>query len=447
MNFNKTTVATVVILIAAALIFALAMIIRSQSGANSENQTQQSEGTHSSESTGNGGTPAVSDTSSSQNSTSSVISEPTSSSSSSSEFSQPEDSSSEPPQTEETSENSEPQWTESAADGERYVNTDGIYSRIYAIQDSETVKQYGINDKVTVVAITDTDYYKLEDGTFIHSDYLSEEEVTLWTETEASGEYYVNSDGIYSRVSAVQGSDTVKQYDLNDKVTVIAKTDTDYFKLEDGTFIHADFLSEEEIKSDPGSELPDYTSQTVNGYTIERVNGITYVDGIMIANKTYTLPRDFAPGTQPDAYDAFLEMQSAAAEDGISLYIVSGFRSYDDQDSIYARYVNSDGREAADTYSSRPGHSDHQTGYTFDLNSLEQSFEDTPEGIWLAENCASFGFIIRYPKGKDAYTGYMFEPWHVRYIGVEKAEAITASGLSLEEYYGITSDYSLCEDE
>ncbi len=435
MNTKKTIVAIVVILAAAALMFILAMIIRGKSDTGTNNR--QSESTHSSESTVNGGTPAVSDTSSSQSSTSSVISEPISASSSSSEFSQPK----------ESSDVSASQWTETAADGERYVNTDGIYSRIYAIQDSDAVKQYSLNDKVTVVAKTDTDYFKLEDGTFIHSDYLSENEVIRWTESEASGEYYVNADNVYSRIGAIQGSDTVNQYGINDKVTVTAITDTDYFKLEDGTFIHSDYLSEEEIKIDLESNLPDYASTTANGYTIERICGITYVDGVMIANKTYTLPRDYDPGIQPDAYDAFWEMQSAAEADGISLYIVSGYRSYYDQDAIYARYVDSDGRDAADTYSSRPGHSDHQTGYTFDLNSLEQSFENTPEGIWLAENCARFGFIIRYPKGKDAYTGYMFEPWHVRYIGREKAEAVTASGLSLEEYYGITSDYALCTDE
>lgn len=435
MNTKKTIVAIVVILAAAALMFILAMIIRGKSGTGTNNR--QSESTYSSESTVNGGTPAVSDTSSSQSSTSSVISEPISASSSSSEFSQPK----------ESSDVSASQWTETAADGERYLNTDGIYSRIYAIQDSDAVKQYSLNDKVTVVAKTDTDYFKLEDGTFIHSDYLSENEVILWTESEASGEYYVNADNVYSRISAIQGSDAVNQYGINDKVTVTAITDTDYFKLEDGTFIHSDYLSEEEIKIDLESNLPDYASTTANGYTIERISGITYVDGVMIANKTYTLPIDYDPGIQPDAYDAFWEMQSAAEADGISLYIVSGYRSYYDQDTIYARYVDSDGRDAADTYSSRPGHSDHQTGYTFDLNSLDQSFENTPEGIWLAENCARFGFIIRYPKGKDAYTGYMFEPWHVRYIGREKAEAVTASGLSLEEYYGITSDYALCTDE
>lgn len=277
----------------------------------------------------------------------------------------------------------------------------------------------------------------------------SENETTIesdtpeWEETEISGERYVSEDLIYSRISAIQGSEKIKQYRLNDKVTVTAITDTDYYKLSDGTFIHKDYLSENETVYN--TEKPeDYSSVTKNGYVIERIDGITYVDGIMIANKTYTLPADYDPGIKKEAADALAEMQNAAAAEGLTLFTVSGYRSYSSQEAIYAGWVSRDGAEQADTYSSRAGHSDHQTGYTFDLNSLDQSFADTREGIWLAEHCAEFGFIIRYPEGKELYTGYIYEPWHVRYIGREKAQIITESGLSLEEYYGITSDYADC---
>ena len=264
-----------------------------------------------------------------------------------------------------------------------------------------------------------------------------------WIETEEIGELYVNTDHIYSRIIAIQGSERVRQYTLNEKVAVIAKTDTNYYKLKDGTYIHADYLSESGIayNSENGA---DYTSLTENGYVIERINGITYVDGIMIANKTYTLPADYDPGVKKEAAEALAEMQNASAAEGLSLYIVSGYRSYYTQKTVYSGWVDRDGTEKADTYSSRAGHSDHQTGYTFDLNSLDQSFADTREGIWLAEHCAEFGFIIRYPKDKEMYTGYVYEPWHVRYIGKEKAKIITESGLSLEEYYGFTSDYDVC---
>lgn len=270
-----------------------------------------------------------------------------------------------------------------------------------------------------------------------------ESDTPEWEETAISGERYVSEDFIYSRISAIQGSERIKQYRQNDKVTVTAITDTDYYKLSDGTFIHKDYLSENEtVNNTENSE--DYSSVTKNGYVIERIDGITYVDGIMIANKTYTLPAGYDPGIKKEAADALAEMQNAAAAEGLSLFVVSGYRSYYSQEAVYAGWVSRDGAEQADTYSSRAGHSDHQTGYTFDLNSLDQSFAYTREGIWLAEHCAEFGFIIRYPEGKELYTGYIYEPWHIRYIGKEKARIITESGLSLEEYYGITSDYADC---
>ena len=191
----------------------------------------------------------------------------------------------------------------------------------------------------------------------------------------------------------------------------------------------------------PASSTPAPAPEYSGSHKMVVIDGITYFDGVMIANKTYTLPASYNPGVQPEAMDAFYDMQAAAAADGISLWILSSFRSYEDQDVIYNRYVAQDGRDAADTYSSRPGHSDHQTGYTFDLNSLEQDFQYDPAGQWLDKNCYKYGFIIRYPKGKESSTGYMYEPWHVRYIGVDLATKVTQSGLSLEEYFGITSQY------
>ncbi|MDY5860068.1 MAG: M15 family metallopeptidase, partial [Eubacteriales bacterium] len=139
---------------------------------------------------------------------------------------------------------------------------------------------------------------------------------------------------------------------------------------------------------------------------------------------------------------AFKEMQSAAAKDGITLTIVSGFRSYTRQQTLYNNYVARDGKEAADRYSARPGYSEHQSGLAMDLNSVDDSFAYTKEAKWIAENCARFGFIVRYPEGKEAITGYIYEPWHVRYLGVDLAESITASGLTFEEYFGITSVYA-----
>ena len=163
----------------------------------------------------------------------------------------------------------------------------------------------------------------------------------------------------------------------------------------------------------------------------------------MIVNKTYSLPKTYNPGGLTDEFmDAFYEMQSAASLDGISLFVASGFRDYDYQVDLYNAYVKKDGKEAADTYSARPGYSEHQTGLAADINAADSSFEDTPEAIWLDKNCYKYGFIIRFPKGKEAYTGYTYEPWHLRYVGKDIAKKIhDAGGISLEEYYNFTSTY------
>ena len=169
---------------------------------------------------------------------------------------------------------------------------------------------------------------------------------------------------------------------------------------------------------------------------------ITYIDGILVVNKTYALPADYNPGVDPTAQSAFDKMQADAAELGLNIYISSGFRSYDYQAGLYQRYVNRSGQAEADRYSARPGHSEHQTGLAFDLNSITDEFKDTAEGKWVTENCQNYGFIIRYPEGKEDITGYIYEPWHIRYLGIETAQAVYESGLTLEEYLGITSKYS-----
>lgn len=169
---------------------------------------------------------------------------------------------------------------------------------------------------------------------------------------------------------------------------------------------------------------------------------LTYIDGILIANKTYALPPDYAPGVDPDAQAAFDKMQSAAAAEGLNIYISSGYRSYDYQSGLYERYVERSGKAEADRYSARPGHSEHQTGLAFDLNTIDITFADTAEYDWLKVHCAEYGFIIRYPENGESITGYMYEPWHIRYLGTETAQKVYESGLTLEEYLGIDSKYS-----
>ena len=176
---------------------------------------------------------------------------------------------------------------------------------------------------------------------------------------------------------------------------------------------------------------------------IEVIDGVTYVQGVLIANKTYPLPASYNPGCiLPEAQAAFDKMAADAAAEGLSFTIVSGFRSYDFQKQLYTNYCNRDGKEAADRYSARAGHSEHQTGLAMDINCAGSAFNDTPEAKWIAANCWKYGFILRYPKDKEDVTGYMYESWHVRYLGEEWAKKIYDSGLTLEEYFNIDSKYA-----
>lgn len=170
-------------------------------------------------------------------------------------------------------------------------------------------------------------------------------------------------------------------------------------------------------------------------------NGVTYVNDILIVNKKIGLPADFNPGENRYARMKLNQMIKDAKKDKQSLVVRSGYRSYQMQDKLYKAYKAQDAN--ADTYSARPGHSEHQTGLAFDIGSVESardftiSFGDTTEGEWLAQNAHKYGFIIRYPEGKTHITGYQYEPWHVRYVGVKIAQEILNKKITLEEYIGL----------
>lgn len=144
-----------------------------------------------------------------------------------------------------------------------------------------------------------------------------------------------------------------------------------------------------------------------------------------------------------EAAEALERLFEQAEEDGISITAVSGYRTFQTQRSLFNHYVRIDGEEKARQYSAYPGTSEHQTGLTMDISSpsinniisTEAGFGDTEEGKWLAENVAKHGFIIRYPEGKEHITGYVYEPWHIRYVGVPLAQYLTEHRLTMEEYF------------
>lgn len=170
----------------------------------------------------------------------------------------------------------------------------------------------------------------------------------------------------------------------------------------------------------------------------------TYIKGLLIANKKYPLPSTFAPGEDKKARAAFEELAAEAVVEGFSLKAFSTYRSFEYQSDLYERYVARDGKEAADRYSARPGYSEHQTGLAFDIGEVNfeqhwasSSFGNTEAAKWLAQNAHRFGFVMRYPLGKEEITGYMHESWHYRFVGMEIATEIFERQITIEEYLDI----------
>ena len=145
---------------------------------------------------------------------------------------------------------------------------------------------------------------------------------------------------------------------------------------------------------------------------------------------------------RPDAAAALEELFDGAAQEGIHLYAVSGYRSYSTQKAIFDRKRRERGERVANLSSAKAGYSEHQTGLAMDFEGesmlgqgLVEAIGESPEGIWVAQNCWKYGFILRYPKGKTKITGYIYEPWHVRYVGKEASQEIHDLGdITFEEY-------------
>ena len=138
------------------------------------------------------------------------------------------------------------------------------------------------------------------------------------------------------------------------------------------------------------------------------------------------------------AKTAFEEMASAAKKENLSIIAMSTYRSYDYQVNLYNKYVKADGKETADTYSGRPGHSEHQTGLAVDVYNGKENytnFEKTKEFTWMQNHASEYGFILRFPKDKENETGYTYESWHYRYVGKDAAKYIKENNISFEEYY------------
>ena len=207
-----------------------------------------------------------------------------------------------------------------------------------------------------------------------------------------------------------------------------------------------------DIPSQSGIQATDFAK-----YTVDVQNSIYY-----IVNKQRPLPTSYVPPNlvrpninlvpddnpeeqqlRSEAASAAENMFADAKKADLNLVMASGYRSAHLQEIVFNGYAARDGETAANKYSARPGTSEHQTGLALDITTasrkcyLEICFESTPEGKWLKDNAYKYGFSLRYQKGKEDITGYQFEPWHFRYVGVDLAKRLQDSKQTMEEFFGL----------
>lgn len=186
-----------------------------------------------------------------------------------------------------------------------------------------------------------------------------------------------------------------------------------------------------------------------NDYYTNVLNIEKQDDILALVNKYNKLQTDYVPSDlkyisssygygqlREIAKNAFEDMCKSAKKENIIIYGGSGYRSYNHQLRLYNNYVARDGKTEADTYSARAGYSEHQTGLAMDIMNSKWGYiaKTDKEYTWLINNSYKFGFILRYPEGKEKITGYMYEPWHYRYVGIELATEITKLGITYDEY-------------
>ncbi|MBQ3419963.1 MAG: M15 family metallopeptidase [Erysipelotrichaceae bacterium] len=236
--------------------------------------------------------------------------------------------------------------------------------------------------------------------------------------------------------------------DRMDEYPLIAKLASDKGFVEDNVDIYLKHIEEKETIR----ELIEYINSKayLPPYENEEKADTDKYGYLVLVNKYYKLAEDYKPDDlvevesnygrgflRKEAYEAYKKMQDDAEKEGLSMYITSPYRSYDTQYKLYNYYLSIDPQDIVDTYSARPGNSEHQLGLAVDILSPGYDFGNfyqTKEAEWLKENAYKYGFIFRYPEDKVDITGYKFEPWHYRYVG-KIAKDIYDSGLTYDEYF------------
>lgn len=262
-------------------------------------------------------------------------------------------------------------------------------------------------DKIEEIIIDDSDDEMMDDN----KEKVNEEPLTIEDKLKES-DYYIDE----------YANDYIEYFEIyNDK-------SVDKIILDVNIGLDHDFYGEIKTSNNPGSTN-------------------------VLCNKYNAVPEDYTPEdlvTIPKKYhindgkeyliakrllEAYELMYQVAKDEGLDLKIASAYRSYNTQEYLYNKYSTRHGKEKADTFSARPGHSEHETGLAIDFSPIRTSFEDTEEFNWLMNNAYQYGFLLRYPNDKENVTGYKYEPWHFRYVGKDIARIVYDEKITYDEYY------------
>jgi D-alanyl-D-alanine carboxypeptidase len=314
------------------------------------------------------------------------------------------------------------------------------------LKDGET-KTIGV--PYTIKDKTPTSNYYLKslefEGYELDPTFTKENDVYTVTIPRNLVSFTVNAETDDPFASITSGTGVVQNpgYDFEHHITITAEDKTEFYYL---VF----------VRIDESESIMNGDIETWNGYDINYPNSQLATirsDHLTLVNKQYRLQESYVPSdlvyvdeeyqvyggahlTRP-AYDAYIEMRNAASGEGLNLKVSTCYRDYDFQRTLYTNYLSQDTQEVVDTYSARPGHSEHQLGTSCDFASGVLNIDDftgTPEDYWMRDNAADFGFILRFPEDKTDITGYTYESWHYRYIGINDAQEMKRLGVTLEEY-------------
>ncbi len=328
---------------------------------------------------------------------------------------------------------------------------------LYSNKALEVMKEYNLYDKINS-EYSKTVEYLLENRDF-KKEYLDEYYDIDYININNFG------DTINSLLDKSYNSEEINYLLSNQKDNLNILLDMEYIDILEFKDISNFRLGNLERYLNYRDEHQDYDLETVvtyvnigldlEGYSkySEYTKDEAFNDITILVNKYHKLADDYEPEDlvrlsysgdtdryrmRKDAAEAFEKLTSAALVDNVVFYPFSAYRSFETQSVLYNRYKASDGEKVADTYSARPGFSEHQLGLAVDVRSSTLPDNLTPEHYeWMLDNAYKYGFIIRYPKGKQYITQYIEEPWHIRYLGVELATKVHDSGLTYDEYYDI----------